>query len=80
MISIADSFRQEGWQKGRQEGRQEGWQEGIGQGVEKNQLDTAKRLLQENGDLAFIARITGLSIDKIKQLQEESSDSFIDID
>jgi hypothetical protein len=59
MISIADSFRQEG--------------------IEQNKLDMAKRLLQEKVDFAFIARITDLPVDKIKQVQQQSSRSCADV-
>lgn len=39
------------------------------EGIEKNKLEIAERLLQENQSVDFIAKITKLSLAKIKELQ-----------
>jgi predicted transposase/invertase (TIGR01784 family) len=58
MISIADSYRQEGIEQG------------MEKGMEKGIESVAKRLLQEKVEIAFIAKITRLSIDRIQTLQK----------
>jgi len=58
VMTIAEQYRAEG----RQEGRQEG--------IEKANLDMAKRLLAEKMDPVIIAKVTQLSLNQIKQLEE----------
>lgn len=54
-----------------EEGREEGIQEGIQEGVEKGKIDVAQELLKE-GLLTKeqIARVTKLSLDKVKELEQ----------
>lgn len=54
----------------REEGREQGMQQGMQQGMLQAQLDVVKRLLAEEVELSFIAKITGLSLDIIKAQQE----------
>lgn len=68
IMTIAEQYRMEGWQEGIQQGRQKGIQEGI----EKEKAALAKRLLSENVDISFIAKITQLSIAEIEQLEEKA--------
>ena len=62
-----------GLEEGREEGKKEGIKEGIKRGLEQgkkqNQLEIAKKLLQENMKLEKIEEITGLSIEEIKQIK-----------
>jgi predicted transposase/invertase (TIGR01784 family) len=44
---------------------------GIEKGVEKRNIEIAERLLSENAELAFIAKITGLSLAKIEELKKK---------
>ena len=55
---IREKAKWEGWQEGRQEGRQEERQEVI------------FNMLKERADIAFIAKVTGLSEKEIKRLQK----------
>jgi predicted transposase/invertase (TIGR01784 family) len=49
----------------------EGERRGEMRGALKNKLETAKEMLLENADLAFIIRVTKLSLEQIRQLQKE---------
>ncbi len=60
--------QQEGWQKGRQEGRQEGQQEGW----QKGQQELILKMLEAKADMSLISRVTGLSEQKLKKLQNGS--------
>ena len=65
-----ESRQKEGFRnEGRQEGRQEGHQEGIEEGFNKAQEAFAIKLLHKGTRIDEIAELTGLSIDKIKSLQ-----------
>jgi predicted transposase/invertase (TIGR01784 family) len=50
--------------------KEEGLIEGMLKGELKKEKEIAKRLLEEGSDPAFVAKITGLSLDKIKELQK----------
>ena len=52
---------------------EQGMERGMERGIEKNRLETALSMLKENLPLDMIARITNLSLDKIKSLQKEHS-------
>ena len=45
-------------------------EEGIEEGIEKKATETALKMLKEGVELAFIFKITDLSIEKIKKLQK----------
>ncbi|MBF8246418.1 MAG: hypothetical protein ISN64_00260 [Rickettsia sp.] len=62
METIAQSFRKEGIQQGIQRGMQRGRQE--------EQHEIAKNMLSEKVDLNLISRVTGLSLEEIKSLQQ----------
>jgi predicted transposase/invertase (TIGR01784 family) len=47
-------------------------QQGMQQGIEKTKYEIAKRLLLRNEDVMKIAEITGLSLEKIRELKEKS--------
>ena len=61
--------REQGRKEGRKEGRDEGRKEGREEGKKQNQLEIAKKLLQEDMKLEKIAEITSLSIEEIKQIK-----------
>lgn len=56
--------------------RQKGRLEGFHEGKLKESIEITKRLLAENVELLFIAKVTGLSLNKIKELQDQSN-SFV---
>jgi predicted transposase/invertase (TIGR01784 family) len=46
--------------------------EGMAKGLQKGKLEVAERLLSEGVELTFVAKMTGISLDRVKALQEES--------
>jgi predicted transposase/invertase (TIGR01784 family) len=60
MLSIAEALRQEGMQQGMQ------------QGSEQTARQIAKNFLESGIDIAVIAKSTGLDIDLLKKLKEET--------
>ena len=48
-----------------------GMQKGIEKGIEEGMEIVAKRLLSEGTEIAFVAKITKLSLDRVKKLQKE---------
>ncbi len=67
-----DGLKQ-GIEKGREEGKQEGIEQGIEQGEYQAKINTARKLLQREMDLADIADITGLSETEISQITTETN-------
>ncbi len=58
VMTTAERLRKEG----RKEGRQEGRKEAI--------LESARRMLEEGLDINLIIKITGLSPDEVRKLEE----------
>lgn len=58
--------------------RHRGEQEGIQKGALEEKLGTANRMLKENVEPIFISRITGLSLDKIKEIQLQAETVLFD--
>ena len=56
----------------REEGREEGIEEGIEIGMEKGEhtgkLSTARRMKAKNCDIAFIAEMTGLTLEEVEAI------------
>jgi len=84
MATLAEQFRQEGYEKGRalaeqlkQEGMQKGMQkgmiEGMQEGVKKERKTVAIRLFSKGMTIAEIAAITNLSVSEIETLRNNSS-------
>ena len=61
---------QEGREKGLQEGREKGLQEGREKGLQEAKKEIIINLLKENISLDKISKISGLSINKIKEIQD----------
>jgi len=61
---------QEGFKIGRKEGLEQGLEQGFEQGIEQKQNEIAKNMLKENIDIKFISKVTGLSIEQIKNLNK----------
>ena len=69
--ALAEQWREEGRQESRalaEQWREEGVQKGLEQGSVQEKYKIAERLLAENVEIAFIAKITGLSVEKIKEM------------
>ena len=60
---------QEGKMVGLQEGKMVGLQEGIEKGIEKGIKNTALNMLKENIDIEVIAKVTGLTLSEIRELE-----------
>ena len=67
MRTIADTYIEEGLNKGIAIGEARG----EARGEEKSILKVARRMLQENTDIKFIASVTGLSSDDILKIQNK---------
>lgn len=57
------------YNQGMLEARESGWQEGEKAGIEKNQRDTARKMISMGLPTDIIAQATGLSITQIESLQ-----------
>ncbi|MCJ7475730.1 MAG: Rpn family recombination-promoting nuclease/putative transposase, partial [Wolbachia endosymbiont of Homalodisca vitripennis] len=66
IAALAQKF-DEGLKVGQEKGRQEG----IQIGHQKGKIEIAKNSLKAGVSIDVISEITGLSVDEIKQLQEE---------
>ncbi|APR98684.1 Rpn family recombination-promoting nuclease/putative transposase [Wolbachia endosymbiont of Folsomia candida] len=58
-------------EKGIQIGKEEGREEGIQIGAEKGKIEVARNSLKAGISVDIVAQITGLSVDKVKELQKE---------
>ena len=70
-MTFAEQMEQRGIQKGIHQGKQQGKQEGKAKGIEQGKQDIALRMLNEGVELAFIAKVTDLSLADLKRLQEK---------
>jgi len=52
----------------REEGHEDGLEEGIERGIEEGKLAIAKNMLEEGSSIDFIQKITGISSEKIKEI------------
>jgi hypothetical protein len=68
---------EEGFAEGKARGRAEGKAEGIEQGIERGIKKTAINLLIEKQSYDFIKKITGLSYERIHELEAELSLSLV---
>ena len=51
------------------EATEKGLKEGIEQGIEQNNLEVAKKMLEENIEVETISKITGLTKEEIAKLK-----------
>ena len=56
-------------EEGRQEGLQRGLQQGIQKGWREERQQVVLNMLKEKADLSFVCKVTGLSEEEIKKLQ-----------
>ena len=61
---------EEGYNKGHEKGYNEGHEQGIEQGIKQNNIDVAKKMLEEKLPLETISKITGLSNEEITELNK----------
>lgn len=69
-----NTYREEAEEAGREKGFKQGIKQGIERGIEQgryqDKLEVAKNMLNENMDISLIVKITGLSKEKVWQLQQ----------
>ena len=58
----------------KEEGRQEGIRQGMQQGMQAKGREIVLNMLKEKADLAFISKVTGLSVKKLKQFKNGESE------
>ena len=68
--SSLDEAREEGMRKGRLAGKKEG----MSAGMEKGRQELILNMLKEKANLAFISKVTGLSVKKLKKLKNGNSE------
>ncbi|MGM9876909.1 MAG: hypothetical protein ACI310_06780, partial [Bacilli bacterium] len=56
-------------QEGREEGFKLGHEEGIEEGIEDKTKEVITNMLREKSDYEFISKITGKTIDEIKEIE-----------
>ncbi|MBQ8219403.1 MAG: hypothetical protein IJZ79_06595, partial [Bacilli bacterium] len=70
-----NSYIQKGFEQGIVHGIEQGIvhgiEQGIEQGIENEKTEIVKKMLQENTDINFISKITGLSIEEINKINDE---------
>ena len=69
-----DEAREKGLKQGMRKGRLEGMSAGIEKGMEKERQQVVLNMLKEKADLAFISKVTGLSVKKLKQFKNGNSE------
>ncbi len=76
--SSLDEAREEGMRKGRLAGKKEGMSAGMEKGRQEGRQERDKEvilnMLKEKADLAFISKVTGLSVKKLKKLKNGNSE------
>ena len=70
--SIMESFIDKAVQKSREQGMQQGMQQGVQQGQHQRNQEVVLNMLRENADMAFISKVTGLSVKEIKKFKKGS--------
>ena len=74
MTPALRSSLEEEREKGLLQGKQEGRMEGMSAGMEKGRQELILNMLKEKADLAFISKVTGLSVKKLKQFKNGDSE------
>lgn len=80
VMTIAQRLQERGVQQGIEQGIEKGKQEGINEGMQRGFHLAAKKMLRENADPAFVAKVTELSLKEIQRLaaaikQEKETES-----
>ncbi len=63
---------QRGFEKGVHEGIEKGMEKGIARGIEKERNEVALNLLREGLDVNLIAKVTGLTPERLQELQKQA--------
>jgi len=63
--------REEGLEEGREEGKKQGIKEGRKEGRKEAKIEVAKKMIEEKMDIELIEKVTGLSKEKIEELESK---------
>ena len=63
------AIRDSGYNDGFADGKKDGLEEGIKEGIKKGKNEYIKKMLKENIDLSLVSKITGLSINELKDIK-----------
>ena len=63
------AIRDSGYNDGFADGKKDGLEEGIKEGIKKGKNEYIKKMLKEKIDLTIISKITGLSIEELKNIK-----------
>ena len=63
------AIRDSGYNDGFADGKKDGLEEGIKEGIKKGKKEYIKKMLKEKIDLTIISKITGLSIEELKNIK-----------
>ena len=66
---VINTLKNEAIKEGKLEGIKEGKLEGIKEGIEKNTLETAKKMLDDNLSIDMVSKYTGLTKEEINSLK-----------
>ena len=70
MPSLAQKWLEQGREQGMGEGIEKGIEKGLEEGAVAKAVETCKSALREGANPEFISKITGLTIEKIKEIQK----------
>jgi predicted transposase/invertase (TIGR01784 family) len=68
LMTLADYIEERIGQENHQRGLEEGLEEGLAEGAEKSKTEIARNMLLKGTDIDFIASVTGLSSQEVKEL------------
>ena len=68
MCEVLDRIEKRGEQRGLEQGRKQGIEQGIGQGREEEARAIVLHMLDQGIEIATIAQLTGISLEKVKNI------------
>ena len=69
IVEATEKGLKEGLKEGLQKGLEQGLEKGLEQGAKQNNLEVAKKMLEENIETETISKITGLTKEEIAKLK-----------
>ena len=73
-MELDDKFRRSLKAEGRAEGREEGRAEGREEGIKEKTNDMIKSMLENSADYEFISKVSGKTINEIKEIEKSMKD------
>ena len=65
------ALKDEGKREGYDDGYDFGVTDGISLGIEQAKIEMVRNMLKENASIDFISKVSGLSLDKIKEIKNK---------